>query len=470
MKVQQLPDPHISLNQALRNIVDTWDPDAEEPEILVERLRKVFKENEWNLRTMSTYMTSIRKLGVFTGKFVNPEQFLELKQWLDKQQPHSFDTKLFVRELKEYKALSYNNRSKVWENAKRQKKIGSPLTPFQKALIHSAFYRDFIFEKWTLDVLKEGDHQLLLQHNQEAKQTQLNEIIFISKPNLFQQTLLSGLFSDDKSKLWPALCFCCGRRPSTLYLHAENFQEDPHVGPFGYACEFQETFKPGLRTVPMKGTLVLLAPWILFRRALDRYLTHFQGLQTVADVNHKRSDQDSKWVRRRTGMNLTSRDLRGIYAKYASTIFARDKHTAVWISQALFHHNLLSVFNYERVKFGGLGDASVTKWVPPFCEPPFVPTVLPDLPPVAEEEDPFDTRPSVLPSDMKKKTEIDRPQARRFGIDLKEIEPHPPRQPEDDDKEEQIPFLQSFVTLPKRSEFHYQPPKAGRPPGAKNKK
>jgi hypothetical protein len=128
-----------------------------------------------------------------------------------------------------------------------------------------------------------------------------------------------------------------------------------------------------------------LAPWSIFKKALDRYVGFFREndelkLKTVADVNHKRSDTDNKWVRKRTGMNITSRDLRGIYAKYASTIFARDKHTAVWISQALFHHNLLAVFNYERVKFGGLGDASVNKWIPPYCEPPYVPTVLPDLP------------------------------------------------------------------------------------------
>jgi hypothetical protein len=186
--MEQLPDPHISLNSELREIVEDWDPDVEEPELLVQRIRKVFEDRQapWSIRTMSTYMTSIRRLGTFSGKFINPEQIHELRRRSRAQGPDGFametfeqEAEAFDKELADYENLSYNNRSTV-------------LTPFQQALTHTAFYRDHIFANWNLDVLEKGGHQKLLQVSQEVKNAQLNAIILIPQPNLFQQTLLRG--------------------------------------------------------------------------------------------------------------------------------------------------------------------------------------------------------------------------------------------------------------------------------------
>src|SRR5574338_1387111 len=83
----------------------------------------------------------------------------------------------------------------------------------------------------------------LEQVREKAYAKQLSDIIFIEHPALLQNTLLSGLFSQKKSLLLPALLFACGRRSSALVLNKDDFKPAAEFGENAinsYAFDFVE--------------------------------------------------------------------------------------------------------------------------------------------------------------------------------------------------------------------------------------
>ena len=69
-----------------------------------------------------------------------------------------------------------------------------------------------------------NEFQIIFEKTRETSLIkQLSDIIIVEKPMLLQNTLLSGLFSQKKSLLVPALLFACGRRTSALVLNKDDF-------------------------------------------------------------------------------------------------------------------------------------------------------------------------------------------------------------------------------------------------------
>ncbi len=365
--------PHFKVVKFLKDLIDQWNPSEVSSIEFRDQIKEAIIDRKIAVNTASVYLTAVKRACMTLDKAVDSEFIEDLKTSIEESNEYKeAEKEQLLEEFKQFSELQIYNQYKMWTAAR----LSVVPSPFQSFLKDLEFFIDPLWVDWSVKTVLGDEYQQTLEKVRgKALQQQLSDIIFIEDPMLLQNTLLSGLFSQKKSLLLPALLFACGRRSSAVILNKDDFKPAEEFARQGnavnsYAFDFVERLKQGLRVIPTEApSLPLLCPYGLFKRALDRFHSKLvRPYEDVTDVNKNLSHHFSEWTKKRTGGIIKqARQLRVLYAKFVSVLFGKREHQNLFIQKALVHASVTTSLNYTRINFPS-GDNAVSLYIPPWVE------------------------------------------------------------------------------------------------------
>jgi len=320
-------------------------------------LHYALKQHALGLKTVDNYLCETKKALILKGLIVNP-LFHRTVRYSVIDKAREYDPKIgteMLRKLAEFESLGKYDQYKIWRKIRPTKPAWGD-DEVDVAIRNTDFFTADYMANWklmSLEAYQQGSIKELREKATERLEKKLKGPKFIAEPQDFMKFILSGLHSKaNVTAMLPALLFCCGRRPSSLYIQVDDFEV--YDTDSNYCCYFTERLKKrSLRDV-IRIKVPLLAPYGLFKACLNRFrglikAKYKRDLETVAEVNTKRNRIDNEHIRKRMGENWSMRDLRPMYVQFMLKVAGEYVQSNVFIKGVLGHQDIHHSLHYSAI-------------------------------------------------------------------------------------------------------------------------